>query len=99
MQVKLFKKNVEYTNKDGEVKTATNYFLECGDVLIPVEVKYFKDKETGEDKNYRVRKSLMSAFAEELPERKKENAGQAKESKQAKLVPIDDPTLEEGIPF
>ena len=99
MQVNLYKRNVNYTNQDGEVKSATNFFVRCGDELIPVEVKYFKDKETGEDKNYRVRKSLMSAFAEELPERKKENAGQAKESKQATLVPIDDPTLEEGIPF
>lgn len=70
MQVNLYKQNVEYT-KDGEVKTATNYFVQCGDVLVPVEVKYFEDKKTGEDKNYRSRRTLMSAFAETLPERKK----------------------------
>lgn len=71
MQVKLYKKVVNYTNQDGEVKTATNYFVECGDVFVPVEVKYFEDKKTHEDKNYRTRKTLMSAFAEELPEREK----------------------------
>ena len=85
MQVKLFKKNVEYTTKEGEKKTATNYFLQCGDVLVPVEVKFFADKVTGEDKQYRTRRTLMSAFAEELPERKKNP------TQQAEMV-VDDPT-------
>lgn len=89
MMVKLFKRNVEYTTATGEVKTATNYFLQCGDVLVPIEVKFFADKATGEDKNYRTRRTLMSAFAEELPERKQNNV-----SEQSKAVnaPIDDPT-------
>ena len=87
MTVKLFKKVVNYVNKDGEAKTATNYFVQCGDVLIPVEVKYFPDKETGEDKNYRTRRSLMSAFAEELPEREKKAVEQAKTQQVS-----DDPT-------
>jgi len=69
MQVKLFKKLVPYVDKEGEEKVATNFFVECGDVLVPVEIKYFESKETGEDKNYRTRKTLLSAFAEELPER------------------------------
>ena len=45
MVVKLYKKHVDYTTKDGEVKTATNFFVECGDVLVPVEVKFFEDKD------------------------------------------------------
>jgi hypothetical protein len=77
MQVNLYKRNVEYTNQDGEVKTATNYFVQCGDVLVPVEVKYFEDKQTGEDRNYRTRRSLMSAFAELLPDRKKDEQSKA----------------------
>lgn len=77
MQVNLYKRNVEYTNQDGEVKTATNYFVQCGDVLVPVEVKYFEDKQTGEDKNYRTRRSLMSAFAEPFPDRKKDEQSKA----------------------
>ena len=89
MEVKLFKKHVGYKTQTGEEKTATNYFLQCGDVLVPVEVKFFADKETGEDKQYRTRRTLMSAFAEELPERKQNNV-----SEQSKAVnaPIDDPT-------
>ena len=89
MEVKLFKKHVGYKTQTGEEKTATNYFLQCGDVLVPVEVKFFPDKVTGEDKQYRTRRTLMSAFAAELPERKQDNV-----SEQSKAVnaPIDDPT-------
>lgn len=71
MQVKLFKKNVEYFTQDGEQKKTTNFFVECGDVLVPVEVKFFEDKQTGKDKQYATRRTLMSAFAEELPDKKK----------------------------
>ena len=88
MQVKLFKKNVNYVNKDGETKVATNYFVQCGDVSVPVEVKYFEKKETGEDKNYRTRKTLMSAFAEELPERERNTAVEQPKAEQTD----DDPT-------
>lgn len=88
MEVKLYKKVVSYKNKDGEEKTATNYFVQCGDVLVPVEVKYFEDKKTGEDKNYRTRKTLMSAFAETLPEREKDNKPEQSQAGQAE----DDPT-------
>ncbi len=86
MQVELYKKNVEYTTQAGEKKTATNYFVGCGNVLVPVEVKFFEDKETHTDKNYRTRRTLMSAFAEELPEREKATAPE-----QSKAT-VDDPT-------
>lgn len=72
-EVKLFKKLATYKDKDGNEKTATNFFVQCGDVLVPVEVKYFEDKETGQDYNYRSRKTLLSAFAELLPDRKTDN--------------------------
>ena len=75
-EVKLYKKLATYTNKDGEEKQATNFFIACGDELVPIDIKYFEDKETGIDKNYRVRKTLLSAFAELLPER--ENNGKNK---------------------
>lgn len=88
MVVGLFKKNVEYVNKDGEKKTATNFFVQCGNVLIPVEVKFFEDKETGVDKYYRTRKTLMSAFAEELPERERNTAVEQPKAEQTD----DDPT-------
>lgn len=73
-EVKLWKKQVQYTNKDGEERTATNFFVACGDILVPVEVKFFEDKETGRDDHYRERKTLLTAFAETLPEREKDNS-------------------------
>lgn len=73
MELKLFKKNVKYNDKkDGnKEKTATNFYLKCNDTLIPIEVKFFANAETGKDSQYIGRKSVLSAFAEELPEKDK----------------------------
>ena len=71
MQVELFKKKVSYVNEKNEEKTAINFFIKCNDVLIPVEVKYFPDKETGKDVRYGERKQVVAAFAQELPEKPK----------------------------
>ena len=79
MQVELFKRIVTYKDGEGEERKATNFFLKCGDVLVPVEVKYFEDKETGKDKNFVTRKTVLSAFADELPERN--NGEKAKSEK------------------
>ena len=94
MVVGLFKKNVEYTNQDGEVKTATNFFVQCGNVLVPVEVKFFEDKETHKDKNYGTRRTLMSAFAEELPDRKKSNSVEQPQTQTEQTdQSVNDPTV------
>ena len=77
MQVNLFKRRVPYVDKDGENKIATNFFVSCGDILVPVEVKYFENKETGRDDRYFERKTLLSAFADTLPERPKKDEAQA----------------------
>ena len=77
MQVNLFKRRVPYVDKDGENKIATNFFVSCGDILVPVEVKYFENKETGRDDRYMERKTLLSAFADTLPERPKKDEAQA----------------------
>lgn len=68
-QVSLLKKNGSYINKDGEEKKVTNFFIRCGDALVPIEVKFFENKETGRDDRYRERRVLLSAFAEELPDK------------------------------
>lgn len=68
-ELKLFKKNVKYKDKDNNEKTAVNFYLKCGDALVPIEVRFFANKETGRDNQYMGRKSVLSAFAEELPER------------------------------
>ena len=97
-QVSLYKKQVEYQNKDGETKTATNYFVKCGDQMVPVEVKYFENKETGRDDRYRERRVLMSAFAEELPEGKKGSKKQqaSGNSQNGNYTPPED---DSDIPF
>ena len=69
MNVQLFKKNANYKDKDGNEKTATNFFVKCGDMLIPVEPKYFPDKETDKDSMFFTRKTVLSSFAEVLPEK------------------------------
>ena len=77
MQVNLFKRRVPYVNKDGEERIATNFYVDCGGILVPVEAKYFEDKETGRDDRYMERKTLLSAFADTLPERPKKDEAQA----------------------
>jgi len=71
MQVELFKKKGSYTDKKtGELKDITNFYLKCGDGLIRVEIPYFPDpKNDNKDPNYSSRKSVLSAFAAELPEK------------------------------
>ncbi|MCM1305893.1 MAG: hypothetical protein NC037_00265 [Bacteroides sp.] len=70
-QVNLLKRNRKYTDKDGKERTATNFYLQVGNELIPVAVRFFENKDTGEDPMYRSRKMIMSAFADELPEKGK----------------------------
>lgn len=67
MQVELYKKKGTY-QKDGEDRQYTNYFLQCGDMLIPIEVKNFSTKEK-QDYNYSTRKGALSAFAAPLPDK------------------------------
>lgn len=69
-QVELFKKTGTYTNKDGEEKNYTNFYVRCGDMNVPVQVSYFEG-EDGKDPQYNARKAVMSAFAEPLPDKPK----------------------------
>ena len=71
--VKLFKQ-ISHYEKDGETKTATNFFVLCGDVLVPVEVKYFENKATGKDNQFLGRKMILASYAEMLPEKSKDNS-------------------------
>lgn len=65
MQVQLLKQFHNYVDKKGEERTATNFYVKCGDSMIPVEVRYFPNDE-GVDPNYRARKMVLSSFAEEF---------------------------------
>ena len=70
MQVKLYKKKGTYVDKkDNKEKQYTNFYVECGDKLIPVEPVFFPNSALdGRDPGYSGRKSVLEAFAELLPE-------------------------------
>lgn len=79
MEVKLFKKTGTYfSEKDKKDKPFTNFYIQCNDELIPVEVKYFPNPKTdNRDPGYQGRFAVLSAFAELLPEREKNEASDA----------------------
>ena len=69
MEVGLFKKFVNYTDKKtGEERTGVNFYLRCNSALIPIEVSFFPNKETGKDPRYSGRKEILSVFADTLPD-------------------------------
>ncbi len=71
--INLFKKNYTYKGNDGNERTGTRFYVECGDTLVPVEVSYFDKKdEKGNslgDSNYKSRKAVLSSYATVLPEK------------------------------
>ena len=71
MNVKLYKREGTYfSEKDQKDKHYTNFYIQCNDQLIPVEVKYFPNPKTdNRDLGYQGRFAVMSAFAEALPEK------------------------------
>ena len=77
-QVSLLKMSGSYVTRAAEEKKVTNFFVRCVDVLVPIEVKYFESKETGKDDRYRERRVLLSAFAEELPDKGKNGKAEKK---------------------
>lgn len=69
MQVELLKKVGTYVDKkDGKEKQSTRFYLRCGGSLVPVEVPYFEG-EDGRDYQYSGRKAVLTAFADDLPEK------------------------------
>ena len=71
MDIKLYKKEGTYfSEKDQKDKHYTNFYIQCNDQLIPVEVKYFPNPKTNDrDPSYQGRFAVLSAFATVLPEK------------------------------
>ena len=68
-QVQLFKKVGKYTDKkDNKEKTSVRFYIKCGDSLVPVEVPYFGGDD-GKDYQYNGRKAVLTAFADNLPDK------------------------------
>ena len=71
LQIELFRQSVEY-EKDGVKRKGYNFFVRCGNTLIPIDVKFFADKITKQDPQYSGRKAVLYAFAKELPPKDKQ---------------------------
>ena len=74
MQVNLLRKTgTYYSEKDGKDKSFTRFYVLCGTSLVPIEPTYFNKKdENGEslkDFGYAGRKSVLEAFADDLPDK------------------------------
>lgn len=68
IEVKLMKKNVTFTDKDGNRKRSTNLYIQVGNEYIPIEVVFFpNDKCEGRDPAFANRMAVLTAVAEELP--------------------------------
>ncbi|MDE5655198.1 MAG: hypothetical protein K2I46_06275 [Clostridia bacterium] len=70
MQVELFKKVGKYTDSEGKERQSTRFYVRCGTSLIPIEVTYF-GKGDEKDTQYSGRKTVLSAFADDLPDKDK----------------------------
>ena len=72
MTVGLFKKKGTYKDKEGKDEYFVNFYVQCGDQMIPVEPKYFPNSKCDDrDPTFAGRKAVLEAFAEELPEKEK----------------------------
>ena len=70
MLVNLCKRTGTYfSEKDNKDKPFINFYLQCNDQLIPIEVKYFpQQKFDGRDPGYQKRLGIMEFCADLLPE-------------------------------
>ena len=67
MEVKLYAEKGTYKDKEGKDQQFTNFYLKCGNQMIPIEPKYFKKRDGASDKGFIVRKGILDSFAEPLP--------------------------------
>lgn len=70
VEVKLVKKRTTYTDKNGEQKRGTNLYLQVGCEYVPIEVVFFpNEKCEGRDPAFAGRMAVLTAIAEELPDK------------------------------
>ncbi len=73
MQVQLFKKVGTYQDKEtGKDKSFVNFYVKCGDTLIPIQPCFFPDKDNdNRDYQYNGRKEVLKSFADTLLDKDK----------------------------
>lgn len=100
MQVQLLKKSGKYLDKDGNEKNYVNFYIRCGDSLIPIEPCFFPDKDNdNKDYQYAGRKEVLKAFADILPDKDKSAGNSSNDKKRGnkpRLQSFDD---DSDIPF
>lgn len=70
VEVKIYKKEGTYKDKDGNDKRFINFYIRAKDKLIPIEVKYFPNpKFNDRDPSYQGRVSVIELLADPLPEK------------------------------
>jgi hypothetical protein len=71
MQVQLMKKVGTYQDKEtGKDKQYVNFYVKCGDTLVPIQPCFFPDKDNNDrDYQYNGRKEVLKSFADTLPEK------------------------------
>ena len=91
--IRLFKKDSTYTDRNtGEPRKATRFYLGFGNAVIPIEVSYF-GKDDKPDTQYSGRKLLLTAFADELPEK------ESTEKKPAQSETVQNEASVDDLPF
>ncbi len=70
-KVDLFMKESTYTDKQGQARKSIQFYLGCGNSVIPVDVTYFNKKDAAgnsvKDVQYPGRREVMKSYADELP--------------------------------
>lgn len=70
-KVELYKKESTYTDKNGQERKSIQFYVQCGNSVIPVDVTYFNKKDEHgnavKDLQYPGRREVMKSYADELP--------------------------------
>lgn len=98
MQVQLMKKVGTYQDKEtGKDKHYVNFYVKCGDTLVPIQPCFFPDKDNNDrDYQYNGRKEVLKSFADTLPEKPVKEKPEEKSEYKPKLQSFDD---DGAIPF
>ena len=67
LELKLLKQKRTYKDSKGEEKSVWDFFIKCGDKLVPIDARYFKGKNGEKDTKYAGRRDVLYSFAEVLP--------------------------------
>ena len=70
-KVELYKKESTYTDKNGQERKSIQFYVQCGNSVVPIDVTYFNKKDEHgnavKDNAYPGRREVMKSYADELP--------------------------------